>query len=105
MKRGSTEAARLLRNARAATGLTQSELARRAGISHSVLSAYEHGHRDPGSRALARILAAAGLRLTISRAVPNPEKAGRKLSELLRLTDSLPKRRRKELSFPGLPHR
>ena len=37
----------LIRAARRRAGLTQAELARRAGTSQPVVSAYEHGRRDP----------------------------------------------------------
>jgi transcriptional regulator with XRE-family HTH domain len=97
------EAARLLLGARRASGLSQSELARRAGIQHSVLSAYEHGRRDPTARSLARLLEAAGFRLTIASAPVNVERAGRMLADALRLADKLPIRRRSELLFPSLP--
>lgn len=98
-----SEAARLLLRARNAAGLTQSELARRAGIPHSVLSAYEHGRRDPGTRALARLLRAAGYELTVSRQLPDLERAARSFNDALDLADRLPKRRRGRLTFPGLP--
>lgn len=97
------DAASLLLGVRRASGLTQTELARRAGIPHSVLSAYEHGRRDPTTRSLARIVEAAGYRLTISSAPVDTKRAGRILADALRLADKLPKRRRGELVFPRLP--
>jgi hypothetical protein len=101
MKVPPTEAARLLVQARRAAGLTQTELARRAGMAHSVLSAYEHGRREPGVAALDRLLRAAGYRLTLTRRGPDPEKVGRILPQLLRLADALPKRPRGRLEFPS----
>jgi transcriptional regulator with XRE-family HTH domain len=47
------------------SGLNQAELARRAGLTRSVLSAYARGRRQPGVDALVRIAAAAGLEVRI----------------------------------------
>jgi transcriptional regulator with XRE-family HTH domain len=55
----------LLASLRQRSGLTQDELARRAGTSRTRLSAYEHGHTDPGLETVARIAAAAGAELAI----------------------------------------
>jgi|SRR5699024_553920 len=44
-----------IRSSRLAAGLSQSELARRAGVSQPNLSAYEHGRRTPSPRVLDRI--------------------------------------------------
>src|SRR5215469_7296052 len=49
----------LLRQARVAAGLSQAELAARAGVTQSVISAYESGHRQPALRTLAALIAAA----------------------------------------------
>ena len=49
--------------ARRSAGLSQDELAKRAGTSRPTLSSYEHGHRSPSLRTAARILAAAGFTL------------------------------------------
>ncbi len=50
---------------RAQAGLSQGELATRAGTSRTRLSAYEHGHTEPGLGALERIAAGAGLELAV----------------------------------------
>jgi len=50
----------LLAEARHAAGLSQDELAARAGTSRPTLSSYEHGHRSPTLATASRILAAAG---------------------------------------------
>jgi uncharacterized protein len=47
-------------------GCSRAELARRAGIPQSVLSAYEHRRREPSVAALTRILSAAGLELSVA---------------------------------------
>jgi uncharacterized protein len=57
------EAGRLLREARREAGLSQVELADRAAVSQSVISAYESGSRQPSVPTLARLVAATGLEL------------------------------------------
>jgi transcriptional regulator with XRE-family HTH domain len=61
----------LLRLARAKSGLTQSELAARAGVAQSLVSAYETGRRQPTVPALKRLLAAAGFELRTRLAEPD----------------------------------
>ncbi len=53
----------ILREARLRAGLTQRELARRAGTSQSVIARIERERSDPSSATLARLLAAAGFEL------------------------------------------
>jgi transcriptional regulator with XRE-family HTH domain len=53
----------LLEQARVSAGLTQEELARRAGTSRPTLSAYERGRKSPTVTTFARILAGAGWEL------------------------------------------
>lgn len=55
----------LLRRARAGTGLSQAELAARAGVTQSVISAYESGHRQPALTTLAALIEAAGYELVV----------------------------------------
>jgi transcriptional regulator with XRE-family HTH domain len=57
---------RMLADARRRAGLSQDELAERAGTSRPTLSSYEHGHRSPTLRTAARILAAAGFELSVA---------------------------------------
>jgi hypothetical protein len=91
----------LLRQVRLANGLTQRELAQRAGTSQPVVSAYEHDRRDPTFCTLHRLLAAAGAQLRLeSRPRPEIEPAadekehGRRLLEVLSLADAVPLRPR-----------
>jgi transcriptional regulator with XRE-family HTH domain len=92
----STQAAgRLIGDIRRQSGLNQSELARRAGLARSVVNAYERGHRQPGVDALARIAAAAGMRLRVEAALETVDtaRAGRILEQVLDLAEMLPQRK------------
>lgn len=97
-------ASKLIREIRRESGLRQAELARRAALPRSVVSAYEHGRRQPGVDALARLAAAAGLELRIgpSCAAVDPVRAGRILGQVLDLAEALPGRRRGTLAYPSL---
>jgi transcriptional regulator with XRE-family HTH domain len=103
----------LLRQARRRRGLSQAELARRAGTSQPVISAYERGHRDPSTETLRRLLAAAGERLELQLApeppdLPppsSPEEHARRLVDVLLLADALPRRPRPDLAMPRLTSR
>src|SRR5260370_1781698 len=55
----------LLRQARKRARLSQVELAARAGVTQSVISAYESGHRQPAIPALAALVDAAGYELAM----------------------------------------
>jgi transcriptional regulator with XRE-family HTH domain len=57
------DAAELLERVRVSSGLTQEELARRAGTSRPTLSAYEHGRKSPTVATFARLLSRAGWEL------------------------------------------
>lgn len=59
------EAGALLRRARGKAGLSQAELAARAGVTQSVISAYESGHRQPAVPTLAALIDAAGFDLVL----------------------------------------
>lgn len=86
------------------SGYSQAELARRAGLDRSVLSAYAHGRRQPSVAALGRIASAAGLELELAPAAAerSAEHAGRVLSQVLDLAGSMPYRPRAELAYPPL---
>jgi predicted nucleotidyltransferase/DNA-binding XRE family transcriptional regulator len=74
--RHKARAGALLREARAAAGLSQAELAARAGVTQSVISAYEAGHRQPAIPTLAALVHAAGYELVI-RLRREPRRLGR----------------------------
>jgi predicted nucleotidyltransferase/DNA-binding XRE family transcriptional regulator len=73
---GAVLGAGLLREARRRSGLTQVELARRAGVTQSVISAYESGHRQPGLSTLAALVEATGFELDVQVRRP-PRRLGR----------------------------
>ena len=91
----------IIRAVRRRQGLTQAELARRAGTSQPVVSAYEHGQRDPGYATLRRLVEAGGERLVLSAEPPDPElpppadleEHARRLLDVLTLADAIPVRR------------
>jgi uncharacterized protein len=105
------DAARAIRDARRRAGLTQAELAARSGTVQTAISAYEHGAKTPSASTLARILAAAGMRLVVrpgSGAVRVPtgdelRARGRVLAQAVDLAGRLPARASRELRFPRLP--
>ena len=59
------ESGSVLREARRRAGLTQVELASRAGVTQSVVSAYESGSRQPSVPTLERLIAATGFELDL----------------------------------------
>src|SRR5579884_4509498 len=60
-----TAAGQVLRDARVRAGLSQVELARRAGVTQSVVSAYESGARQPSLPTLQRLVQATGCELKV----------------------------------------
>ena len=58
-------ASRALHEARRRAGLSQTELARSAGVTQSVISAYESGARQPSLPVLEKLVAATGLELEL----------------------------------------
>lgn len=63
---GNMKAASLLREARTAAGLSQMELAQKAGVTQSVISVYEAGRRQPSVPTLTALIAATGYELDLS---------------------------------------
>jgi uncharacterized protein len=92
----------LLRSVRRRHGLTQADLARRAGTSQPVVSAYERGHREPTVGTLQRLVRAGGERLVLGAETgsggPPPagsvEEHARRLVDVLLLADAIPARHR-----------
>lgn len=71
-----TLAAKLIKDARTAAGLTQAQLAERAGTSQPTIAAYEAGDKVPNVSTLERILGATGTTLTTVRS-PTARPTGR----------------------------
>ena len=65
MDHAAEAAGTLLRRARTGARLSQAELAARAGVTQSVISAYESGHRQPALATLAALIEAAGYELVV----------------------------------------
>ncbi len=63
---GAMEDKSLLEQARKVAGISQSELARRAGTSRTAISAYENGRKSPSLDTLSRLLNALGFQVTVS---------------------------------------
>jgi transcriptional regulator with XRE-family HTH domain len=89
------------------SGLSQAELARRAGLPRSVVNAYLKGSREPGVDALARLAAAGGFELRLGRRKPpvDAERAGKILVQVLELAEALPFQPRSMLGYPRLADR
>ena len=95
------EAATLIRTVRTRQGLTQTQLAQRAGTTQPVVSAYEHGRRDPSVRTLRKLVEAGGERLDLGATGPQRERMtpkdpgarGQRLVDVLGLADAIPRRR------------
>ncbi len=83
----------LLRRLRLRAGLSQAEVARRAGIVPTVVSAYECGRRQPSLEAAGRIIDAMGYEVHVTRPL-DPEVQARRLVDALALAEALPYRPR-----------
>lgn len=65
MRGSDVTAGAVLRQARRAAGLTQREVATRAGVQQSVVSAYESGGREPSLATLSSLVEACGVSLEV----------------------------------------
>ena len=72
MDRDHWAAGTLIRLARMQKGLTQREVAERAGTSQSAIAAYERGNKSPNFDTLVRIIQAMGLDLKFRLTEPDP---------------------------------
>jgi transcriptional regulator with XRE-family HTH domain len=98
-------AAQLIEEISRRSGFKHSELARRAGLDRSVLSAYARGRRQPSVAAMERIARGAGLQLELAPAVGEEEALARQarvLEMVLDLAGSMPFKGRGELEYPPL---
>lgn len=102
-----SETGALLRRARTDAGLTQTELARRIGVTQPMVAAWESGAREPSVATFRRLVRALGLRLELAPrpgvTFPDPVRAGRVFAELLDWLDRVPAdgRPRAPLEFPA----
>lgn len=82
----------IIRRARVAARLTQSELARRSGVAQPHISNYEAGRHTPSFDTVRRIVRAAGgrIRVQIPVTLPDATEAARSLEAVLGLIDMLP---------------
>lgn len=97
--------AELIKAVRRRRGLTQADLARLAGTSQPVVSAYEHGRRDPTVGTLKKLVEASGERLRLDASPPMPDippastpaEHAQRLLDVLSLADAVPARPRSRL--------
>jgi transcriptional regulator with XRE-family HTH domain len=62
----------IVREARRRAGLTQSELAERAGVPKSTVGRIESGARNPSTGMIERLVRASGLDISVSLSEPDP---------------------------------
>lgn len=99
-----------IETARRAAGLSQAELAERAGTSQPAISAYEAGRKTPSAETFSKLLAASGARLAVrparaavrSLTLNERERRGRILAQVIELAEALPARHSRQLKLPPL---
>ena len=96
----SMDAAEVLRAVRRRQGWSQRQLAERTGISARSVAAIESGQREPGLAVLRRVVAAAGLELSLDQVPPDLGEADRRYLQI-----SLSRRLHLALGGGGIPHR
>ena len=99
VEQATQDAGALLRRARIGARLSQTELAARAGVTQSVISAYESGHRQPGLPTLAALVKAAGYELVV-----DVRRQPRRLGKLSGPVGRRVRRRRQELVAAAAAH-
>jgi transcriptional regulator with XRE-family HTH domain len=98
-------AAEIIRRSREWAGLSQRQLAERAGTSGPAISLYESGERIPRVDTLHRIVDATGASLAIAVAIDGAVDAhdnARRFRDVLDLADALPQHHERELRYPVL---
>jgi predicted nucleotidyltransferase/DNA-binding XRE family transcriptional regulator len=99
VNRATQAAGTLLRRARVGARISQTELAARAGVTQSVVSAYESGHRQPALSTLADLIEAAGYELVV-----DVKRQPRRLGRLSGPVGRRVRRRRRELVAAAAAH-
>jgi len=98
------DSATIVFRARTASGLSQREVARRAGTSAAAVCLYESGQRTPRTDTLTRLIAACGAQLDVRLAMPaapiDLKANGRALASVLDLAAHLPVRLDRTLAAP-----
>lgn len=94
----------LIVESRELAGISQAELARRCGVTRSVMNVYEHGKREPSAEMFSRILQAAGFQLVAEPIVPpvDPHRAASILEQVLGLAEALPYSPKQDNDYPPL---
>lgn len=90
------DAATLLREARTQAGLSQRQLAQRAGTAQSVIARIERGLASPSWGTLSRLLAAAGLELR-AELEPRATPGSHMLEDVARILSLTPEHRLAEI--------
>lgn len=88
--------ARLVADARRRAGLSQRELARRAGTAQSVVARIEGGQTNPGVELMERLLAKAGFRLRVE-LEPSRAPVSHMLADVPRILSLTPEERLREV--------
>lgn len=97
-------AGELLREARHRAGISQRELADRAGTSQAAVAAIERDRKAPTFPTLQRLLSAAGAALVLAESSTEVmRRRGQRLEDVLALAEALPFRREGGLRFPRIP--
>lgn len=77
----------LVREARRRSGLTQAQLAERAGTAQPAIARYERGRAVPDIATLSRLVEACGLELRLELAEPDPQRAANDRAALERTVE------------------